>query len=285
MNYRHAFHAGNFADVLKHLVLARILTALKAKDTPFRYLDTHAGIGLYHLDSEEALRTGEWVDGIERLREPFSDTVEAILAPYRDVVAATRAVHGAQAYPGSPLVAAQLMRAQDRAVLIEKHPEDVGTLTALFARDRRCKVIGLDGWTALNAMIPPPERRGLVLIDPPFEARDEMGRLGQALVAAAAKWPTGQFAGWYPIKDVAEADALARRVAQAGLPKLQRIELLIAKPGERSLIGCGLLVINPPWTLPGEMDRVLPALAARLARTGEGAFVNAWLGTDARPGA
>lgn len=283
MNYRHAFHAGNFADVLKHLVLARILTALCAKETPFRYLDTHAGIGLYRLDGEEALKTGEWVEGIERLRAPFAEDVEAVLAPYRDAVATTRAAHGAQTYPGSPLVAAALMRAQDKAVLIEKHPQDVETLRALMARDRRCKVIALDGWTALNAMIPPPERRGLVLIDPPFEERGEMARLGDALVAAAAKWPTGLFAGWYPIKDVAEADALASRVAQAGLAKLQRIEILIAPPGEGGLVGCGLLVVNPPWTLLAEMNRVLPALAPRLARVGQGGFIHRWLGTDASP--
>jgi 23S rRNA (adenine2030-N6)-methyltransferase len=283
MNYRHAYHAGNFADVLKHLVLARMLTALGGKDAPYRYLDTHAGIGLYRLDGEEALKTGEWVDGIERLRAPFAEEIEAILAPYRDAVAKMRGVHGAQTYPGSPLVAATLMRRQDKAVLIEKHPDDVRTLQAVLAGDRRSKVIELDGWTALNAMIPPPERRGLVLIDPPFEERGEMTRLGRALVSAAAKWPTGSFAGWYPIKDVAEADALARQVGQARLFKLQRIEIRIAAHGERSLIGCGLLVINPPWTLMGEMDRVLPALSDRLARSGAGACVNDWLGTDAKP--
>jgi 23S rRNA (adenine2030-N6)-methyltransferase len=283
MNYRHAYHAGNFADVLKHLVLARMLTALGGKDAPYRYLDTHAGIGLYRLDGEEALKTGEWVDGIERLRAPFAEEIEAILAPYRDAVAKMRSVHGAQTYPGSPLVAATLMRRQDKAVLIEKHPDDVRTLQAVLAGDRRSKVIELDGWTALNAMIPPPERRGLVLIDPPFEERGEMTRLGRALVSAAAKWPTGSFAGWYPIKDVAEADALARQVGQARLFKLQRIEIRIAAQGERSLIGCGLLVINPPWTLMGEMDRVLPALSDRLARSGAGACVNDWLGTDAKP--
>ena len=212
MNYRHAFHAGNFADVLKHLVLARMLTALRAKDTPFRYLDTHAGIGLYRLDGEEALRTGEWIDGIERLRAPFPDEIEVILAPYRDAVAQVRATHGAQTYPGSPLVAAALMRAQDKAVLIEKHPQDVQTLHALMARDRRCKVIELDGWTALNAMIPPPERRGLVLIDPPFEARDEMARLGLALVSAAILSVVGLL---YPFNVV-----MMRRWMRTGKPKL-----------------------------------------------------------------
>lgn len=265
MNYRHAYHAANACDVMKHALLARILVHLGQKPAAFRVIDTHAGIGRYDLAAPEALRTGEWREGFGRLAEPLPGEAEALLAPYRAAVAALRARYGGNAYPGSPLIALALMRPQDRAIFVEKHPVDIGHLREALERDRRAKAVSLDGWIALNAMIPPPERRGVVLVDPPFEETGEHVRLGEALAAAAAKWPTGIFAGWYPIKDTAPADALAERIARIGRPAL-RLELVTdADAGPARLGGCGLVVINPPWKLSEEADVLLPALAQRLA--------------------
>lgn len=265
MNYRHAYHAANACDVMKHALFARILTHLGQKPAAFRVLDTHAGIGRYDLTAPEALRTQEWRDGYGRLETPLSEAAEALLVPYRSAVEQLRVRHGAQAYPGSPLIALALMRPQDRAILIEKHPVDIGHLREALERDRRAKAVALDGWIALNAMIPPPERRGVVLIDPPFEETGEHAKLGNALAAAAEKWPTGIFAGWYPIKDPAPADALAERVGQIGRPAL-RLELVTdADAGPARLGGCGLIVVNPPWRLGEEAGVLLPALAERLA--------------------
>ena len=178
MNYRHAFHAGNFADVMKHALLVRILAYLQRKETPLRVIDTHAGIGLYDLTSDEAGRTGEWVEGIGRLDEAFSPEVEEMLAPYRAVVADVRARHGETAYPGSPAILREMLRRQDRGVFVELHPADHAVLSEAFNAVTNLKVMHLDGWTALHALIPPKEKRGLVLIDPPYEEPNELERLG-----------------------------------------------------------------------------------------------------------
>lgn len=273
MNYRHAYHAGNFADVLKHLVLARVLLHLAKKDTAFRVIDTHAGIGLYDLTGEEAGKTGEWQDGIGRLEQPFASEVEALLEPYRRVVAAVRARHGAAAYPGSPAIVREMIRPQDRGVFVELHPVDSEILSGRFHAVTNLKVMRLDGWTALHALIPPKEKRGLVLIDPPFEEPGELVRMGREILKALAKWPAGVICAWYPIKDLADVDRVAAALAaQCPRPGL-RIELAIDRPDAPDrLNGCGLFVINPPWTLAREAETFLPALAARLSRGDYGAY-------------
>jgi 23S rRNA (adenine2030-N6)-methyltransferase len=272
MNYRHGFHAGNFADVMKHVLLTRLLVHLLKKDTAFRVIDTHAGIGLYDLAGEQAERTGEWQDGIGRMDEPFAEPMEALLAPYRETVAAVRRDNPA-AYPGSPMICALMLRRQDRAILVERHPQDAARLVGLFARDRRIKALELDGWTALHAMIPPKERRGLVLIDPPYEEPGELARLGRELARAQRKWQTGIFAGWYPIKDPADADAFAAELAAHVPVEVLRLDLMVDSPSDPTrLNGCGLVVINPPWRLADEAEVILPALAERLARGTEAGF-------------
>lgn len=277
MNYRHGYHAGNFADVMKHALLTRILAHLLKKEAAFRVIDTHAGIGLHDLASEEAARTGEWRDGIGRLEEPFTDEVEALLSPYRQAVAAVR-IDNAMAYPGSPMVCQAMLRRQDRAIVIERHPADAVRLGALFARDRQVKALELDGWTALHAMIPPKERRGLVLIDPPYEETGELARLGREMLKAQAKWQTGIFAGWYPIKNPADVDRFARDLADAVKVPTLRLELMTeTRIDPTRLNGCGLVVINPPWKLADEAQVLLPALAERLARDGHGGFRCEWL--------
>ena len=191
MNYRHAFHAGNFADVMKHALLVRIIAYLQRKETAFRVIDTHAGIGLYDLAASEAGRTREWAGGIGRLDGAFPPEVEEVLAPYRKVVADVRARHGASAYPGSPAILREILRRQDRGVFVELHPADYKVLNEAFNEVANLKVLHLDGWTALHSLIPPKEKRGLVLIDPPYEEPDELERLGGELLAALRKWPTG----------------------------------------------------------------------------------------------
>ena len=273
MNYRHAFHAGNHADVLKHLVLARVLAHLGLKDKPFRALDAFAGLGIYDLQADEARRTGEWQGGWGRLAAPFPEPVEALLAPYRAAVAATQERHGATTYPGSPAVIREFLRPGDRGVFVELHPQDAAVLKERYNSDSRTKVLHLDGWTAVNAQIPPPERRGLVLIDPPYEVPGEVERLGAHLLKAVAKWPTGIFLAWYPVKDAAAIDRMAAEL-DAGLARpALRLDLLIARPDDPTrLSGSGLIVVNPPWRLAEEALVFLPALAERLAQSGYGGF-------------
>jgi 23S rRNA (adenine2030-N6)-methyltransferase len=268
MNYRHGFHAGNFADVLKHVVLMRILTHLAAKDTPYRIVDTHAGAGRYDLGSEEALRTHEWRDGVARLDQaPLSPAVEAILKPWRDALAGARALYGADTYPGSPWLCLHAMRANDRLIAAELHPQTQKRLVAAIGRDPRCKALAIDGWNALRGNVPPKERRGLVLIDPPFEAKDEFQTLAAEFVAAHRKWPSGSYAIWYPVKDRQAVTALLATVAEAGIGRLLRLEIDVDRPeAAGGLSATGMLVVNPPWTLAAEAQVLLPALTERLAQ-------------------
>lgn len=280
MNYRHIYHAGNFADVLKHSVFALILEHLKLKDAPFRVIDTHAGTGLYDLASEEAQKTGEWRDGIGRIlaAEPPAG-IDDLLTPYLDVVRAEN--DGGKTvvrYPGSPLIARRLMRRGDSLVVDEAHPEDAARLAALFAKDRQTKVLALDGWTALKALLPPKERRGLVLIDPPFEEPGEFKRLLHGLVGAHRRFATGTVMLWYPVKDVRTAQTFLRDVAALGIPKVLSAELFVDTPhADGGLVGTGLVILNPPFTLEAKLKGLLPYLVATMAR-GKGAESRlAWL--------
>ncbi|RWC50076.1 MAG: 23S rRNA (adenine(2030)-N(6))-methyltransferase RlmJ [Mesorhizobium sp.] len=267
MNYRHAYHAGNFADVVKHVVLTRLIEYLKQKDKAFRVIDTHAGIGRYDLSSVEAQKTGEWQGGIGRLIDaPFAAPVAALLAPYLETVRSLNPEGGIHKYPGSPLIARHLMRKQDRLTAIELHPKDVAKLRMLFAGDFQARIIELDGWLALGAHLPPKEKRGLVLIDPPFEEAGEFERLVDGLMRAHKRWPGGIYALWYPIKDRKAIIAFRKALKQSGIPKLLDIEFEIRPASsEPSLDGSGLLVVNPPFTLEGELRTLLPALHRLLA--------------------
>lgn len=274
MNYRHAFHAGNFADVMKHALLLRILVHLRAKPAPFRVLDSHAGLGLYDLSGEQAGRTGEWRDGVGRCEAPFDGAVEELLAPYRDVLRSVRDRHGPEVYPGSPAILRETLRLQDRAILIEKHPDDGAALHARYNAVSNLKVLQADGWTALGGLVPPRERRGLVFIDPPYEEPGELARASARLAALARRWPTGIYALWYPIKSSEPVERFYESLAgsAAAVPNL-RLELLIHPPVDPGrLNGCGLAVLNPPWRLAEEAAVLLPALADRLGREGEGGW-------------
>src|SRR5213082_3512820 len=215
MNYRHAFHAGGFADVIKHIVLVRIQLYLHEKPAAFRVLDTHAGAGRYDLTSEEARRGGEWLTGIARIMQArFSEEALSLLKPYLDVVRAFNPQGALTAYPGSPLIARALLRPQDRLTACEVEPTARKHLIDGLRRDEQARVVDLDGWMALPAFVPPKERRGLVLIDPPFEAKDEFEKLEEAFSTAFAKWPTGIYVIWYPAKSRRATDALVQSVAR-----------------------------------------------------------------------
>ena len=281
MNYRHAFHAGNFADVVKHAVLARIVVHLREKESAFRIIDTHAGSGLVRLGGPEASRTGEWRQGIGRLLAATLDPeIRVLLAPYLDALAAYNVEGRMVAYPGSPLLALSWLRPQDRLIACELAPAAAAALGRALGKDRRAKVITIDGWTALTAYVPPKERRGLVLIDPPFEAPGELDRLAEHLVRAHRKWSTGIYLLWYPIKARAETDRFGRRVAELGVPKILRAEVMIAAQHAKSLIGSGLLLVNPPWKLETELKTLLPALAEVLRREPQGTARVDWLARE-----
>src|ERR1700761_8121735 len=257
MNYRHAFHAGNFADVIKHIVLVRILTHLQDKQAAFRVIDTHAGAGVYDLTGEEAARSGEWLTGIARLMQArFSEAALPLVTPYLDIVRSFNS-HPASLtrYPGSPLIARALLRPQDRMTVCEIETSARKALIDALRRDTQARVVDLDGWTALPAFVPPNERRGLVLIDPPYEKKDEFERLAEGFCEAFAKWPTGSYLLWYPAKSRRAADELARQVAEAAEQarppgKCLRVEFSVAPHDTgQGLTSAGLLVVNPPWTL------------------------------------
>ena len=274
MNYRHAFHAGGFADVFKHAVLCRILHYLRAKPAAFRVIDTHAGAGLYDLTSAEASRGGEWHDGIERLMAAqLAAPVAALLAPYLEVIGALNERGRLKTYPGSPALARAWLRPQDRLIACEIEPQAAAALRQNLRGDTRIKTLEIDGWTALGAYVPPKERRGLVLVDPPFEQDSDFFRLARGLTAAHRKWATGIYALWYPIKGRSEPDALAKSLRRLGIAKMLCAELIVAPLSDPTrLNGCGLILVNPPWTLESELSVLLPALAGILGRDGKGGF-------------
>jgi 23S rRNA (adenine2030-N6)-methyltransferase len=279
MNYRHAFHAGGFADVIKHIVLARILTYLHDKPAPFRVIDSHAGAGIYDLTGDEARRGGEWLTGIARLMQArLSEATAELVRPYLDIVRSFNPQRDLVAYPGSPLIARALLRPQDRLVACEVEPKARKRLIDALRRDTQARVVDLDGWVALPAFVPPNERRGLVLIDPSFEQKDEFETLAEGFAEAYAKWPTGSYLIWYPVKSRRATDTLARHVANvadASKPagKCLRLEFSAAPQAAGGpLTSTGLLIVNPPWKLAGELKTILPELEKPLGQGGAGRF-------------
>jgi 23S rRNA (adenine2030-N6)-methyltransferase len=279
MNYRHAYHAGNFADVVKHAVLCRVLMHLREKPAAFRVIDTHAGAGCYDLGGSEAGKTQEWRNGIGRLLHSEIDApVRALLSPYLDAVAALNHDGDLATYPGSPMFVQALLRGQDRLIACELEPHAAAALERHLRGDTRAKAIAIDGWKALLAYVPPKERRGLVLIDPPFEQPGEFSRLAQGLAAAHRKWPGGVYLMWYPIKDVAEVAAFAKRLSRLRIAKILRVELVLPQAGaDTGLVGSGLIAVNPPWTLHDELKILLPALAKVLSRGAATRLTLDWL--------
>jgi 23S rRNA (adenine2030-N6)-methyltransferase len=265
VNYRHAFHAGNFADVHKHVVLLALLERLKQKPKPLFYLDTHAGRGWYDLRAEDATRGGEWREGIARLASRPAQSA--------DLLRYLQATHGAGAtpthYPGSPVLALEALRAGDRAVLIEQQPAEAQALQQSTLGKRNVAVVCGDGYAALNTYLPPSENRGLVLIDPPYEAESEFADAERALRLALSRWPNGVFALWYPIKAGSQARRLNAALRSSGLRKLLRLELTV-RPADSpiGLNGSGLVIANPPWKFDAEVTAALAEAHAALSDAG-----------------
>ncbi len=276
MNYRHAFHAGNHADVLKHLVLSRLLALLAKKDAPYAYLDSHAGIGLYDLRGDQASRTGEWLEGIQRVWQ--ADDVPALFDDYLGVIRALNPDGQLRYYPGSPEVARELSREQDRLQLNEKHPEDGLLLKANMKYDRRVAVHLGEGWHVPRALLPTEQKRAVLLIDPPFEQADELQRCAQAMKESIARMRQAVVAIWYPIKDQRQLKRFYQDLQGTGAPKLLRIELLVhaADNADVGLNGSGLAIANPPWGLEDELRAVLPWLGQNLGQT-QGGWKLDWL--------
>lgn len=274
MNYRHIYHAGNFADVVKHAALTRIVEYLKRKDAAFRVIDTHAGRGAYDLSSEEAQKTGEWRDGIGRLiRAKLPKEIAALLAPYLDAVRAMNPGGAIEAYPGSPAIARHLLRRQDRLSAVELHPEDAAALADRFTGDVQTRIIKLDGWLSLGAHLPPKEKRGVVLVDPPFEEPGEFDRMVDGLVRAHRRWPGGVYVFWYPIKDRRAVNAFRSRLRETGIPRITDIVFEVRPASaEPRLDGCGLAVVNLPYGVDRELHAILTVLRRVLGEDGQGRF-------------
>lgn len=284
MNYRHIYHAGNFADVFKHLIIARIIEYLKKKDHAFRVIDTHAGTGIYDLSSEEAQKTGEWIDGIGRiLGKPIKPEIEPLVKPWLDVVVGLNAAQDQlNRYPGSPILIRKLLRKKDRLTAIELHEADYKKLAGNFTGDYQARIIHLDGYLALGAHVPPKEKRGLILVDPPFEKTDEFERLVEGLIKAYKRFPGGIYALWYPVKHYNELNWFMNELKGTGIAKILRLELRIKQRSQTpGLDGCGMIIVNPPYVLPKEMKQLKAFLLDRLAQDDHAQIIEEWINGEA----
>jgi 23S rRNA (adenine2030-N6)-methyltransferase len=274
--YRHLFHAGNFADVFKHALLAQLVLGLAKKDKPFFCLDTHAGIGHYDLTHEWARKNAEYKSGISLVWARKDAPPE--MAPYLDAVRAENPDKKLNFYPGSPRIVRGLLRAHDRLALSELNKRDFEVLDKLFANDRQVQVRLLDGYQALKAFLPPPERRGLVFVDSSFDRAQEFKRLSDGFAEAHRKFATGVYALWYPLMDPIAMNAFERRVAATGIRKILQLELSVRNIGiSGSVRGCGMLVVNPPFGFETAAKKILAWLWPVLAQDGEGEQRARWL--------
>ncbi|EGQ8580395.1 23S rRNA (adenine(2030)-N(6))-methyltransferase RlmJ [Vibrio cholerae] len=264
LSYRHSFHAGNHADVLKHIVQSLILNSLQQKEKPFVYHDTHSGVGRYDLTHEWSEKTGEYKQGIARVWQ--QDHIPAELDSYLDAIRQFNQGETLRYYPGSPRVARAHLREQDRMVLTELHPSDYPLLEQEFHRDRQVSIYKEDGFARLKASLPPQERRGLVLIDPPYELAKEYRDVVRAIAQSYKRWATGIYAIWYPVVNRCDIDDMLEGLQGLEIRKILQIELGVAPDtNERGMTASGMIVINPPWTLESQMQTILPFLKQAIA--------------------
>lgn len=269
LSYRHSFHAGNHADVLKHTVQSLIITALKEKDKPFLYLDTHAGAGRYQLSSQHSERTGEYLEGIARLWD--RDDIPEALMPYLNAVKAYNSSGKLRYYPGSPLIARQLLREQDSLHLTELHPSDFPLLRGEFQRDARAKAVRGDGYQQLKSQLPPASRRGFVLMDPPYELKTDYQAVVKSIQEGYKRFATGVYALWYPVVLRQQIKRLLRELEATGIRNILQIELALLPDSDRhGMTASGMIVINPPWKLEAQMQELLPWLHGVLSPNGTG---------------
>jgi len=284
LSYRHLFHAGNHADILKHAILARIVLSLNKKDKPFSYIDTHAGAGLYSLDSEWAAKTGEAERGIIGILD--RSDIPGFFDPYVELCRSYYA--SGHRYPGSPEIVRALSRDRDRLTLIELHPAEIENLRDNMSGDARVRVMHGDGYTAVFSLSPPEPRRGFLLMDPSFETADDYERVAATLISLHRRWPVGILALWYPLvsRKSSELSAMKSAFAQSGIPSIVSMELTVSEPdnnpdsGGFGLYGSGLIIVQPPWGLAEETEAAMPWLAETLS-PGLGRFTLEWIAPDA----
>ena len=264
LSYRHAFHAGNHADVLKHYVLFEILSYYGQKGKPYWYIDTHAGAGQYDLKGPQAAQNAEYLEGVGRLWE--QSQLPPALVAFLGALRAFNSGPDLRIYPGSPLLAGSLVRDEDRMLLYEMHPADLRALQARFkASGRQVRVRGEDGFAGLVGILPPPTRRAVILIDPPYEVKADYRRVEEVLSAALKRFPQGTYVLWYPLLRRNEVQVMRERFRRLGAPAWLQVELQVRQPTGSGMYGSGVYVINPPWTLPQQLESILPTLRDRLA--------------------
>jgi 23S rRNA (adenine2030-N6)-methyltransferase len=276
LSYRHIYHAGNHADILKHLIVSQICRHFVKKEAPFFYLDTHAGIGQYSLSSEQAQKNKEFKTGIARLLNEgnLPESLDALL----DIVREMNPEGSLETYPGSPKIVDYYVRQKDKLHLCELHPNDFPTLAALFPNKRKANVVKGDGFAAVKAMLPPPQKRGFVLMDPPYEVKKDYQYVVQALEDGCQRFPQGTYAIWYPVLNRQQANDLIRSVKATNIRNVLLVELCIRNTEqERGMAGSGMIIVNPPWTLEKEAKEFLPVLSKLLAEDNETSHQVTWI--------
>lgn len=276
LSYRHSFHAGNHADVLKHIVQTLIIESLKEKEKPFLYLDTHAGAGRYQLTNAHATRTGEYLEGIARLWQ--QEEVPELILPYLEAVGSLNTSDELRYYPGSPLLAAKLLREQDLLMLTELHPTDFPLLRTEFSRDKRVRVCREDGFGQLKSKLPPASRRGFALIDPPYELKQDYSAVVKGIVEGYKRFATGTYAIWYPVVHRQQIKRMLKELEATGIRKILQIELAVKPDSDQlGMTASGMIVINPPWKLASQMASILPWLYKTLVPEGTGHTLVEWV--------
>ncbi|EPG2103713.1 23S rRNA (adenine(2030)-N(6))-methyltransferase RlmJ [Proteus mirabilis] len=276
LSYRHSFHAGNHADVLKHIVQTLIIESLKEKEKPFLYLDTHAGAGRYQLTNAHATRTGEYLEGIARLWQ--QEEVPELILPYLEAVGSLNTSDELRYYPGSPLLAAKLLREQDLLMLTELHPTDFPLLRTEFSRDKRVRVCREDGFGQLKSKLPPASRRGFALIDPPYELKQDYSAVVKGIVEGYKRFATGTYAIWYPVVHRQQIKRMLKELEAIGIRKILQIELAVKPDSDQlGMTASGMIVINPPWKLASQMASILPWLHKTLVPEGTGHTLVEWV--------
>ena len=269
LSYRHAFHAGNYADVLKHLVQIEILLHLRKKDKPYDYIDTHAGAGIYGLKGKHAQQTGEYQDGFAKLSAADYPELKDYLHCVKHFNHNDELVY----YPGSPMIAEQFLRHKDRSWMFELHPTDVEKLQQNFSGKRHARIVQSDGFSGLLPLLPPASKRGLILIDPPYEVKNDYDTAVKTLITAYKRFATGTYALWYPVVERARIDTLEKKLHNSGIKNIQLFELgREPDSAERGMTAAGMIVINPPWTLKQKLQTLLPKLAATIGIDGKGNY-------------
>ena len=272
LSYRHSYHAGNHADVLKHIVLTLCINALKEKEKPFLYLDTHSGAGRYLLKSEHSEKTGEYLSGINLLWQ--QPNIPELLNTYLSVIKRYNPFSELKYYPGSPLIAKQLLRQQDKLNLTELHPTDYPLLRQEFSKDKRAKVLREDGFAQLKSKLPHEFRRGIILIDPSYEIKNDYQIIPKALFEAYKRFATGVYLIWYPVVSRTQTQKMIDSIIKLGIRRISQFELAI-KPdnNQKGMTASGMLVINPPWKLHEQMQTILPSLKNTLDVEKTGSFI------------